>query len=255
MTRYRWVVAGIIALLGTAIGAGLGPEQGAAVVPLSQTVVSIQGTHFQINGRLTSPGKPAEGQLLNTRMAQAIFDDDNPATVGDWAYPDTHQWDPQRNTNEFLAMLPAYAQHGIRMITVGLQGGCPAHTPPALTCPGGDHPWTVSAFNADGSLKPAWMTRLDQVIRAADLNGIVVMVQFFYHGQESQVADQVTGVNNITDWLLRGDFGNVLVETTNECNTGFSTYLDCSNEANVVKQVQDRSGGALKVAVSFSGGG
>jgi hypothetical protein len=255
MKRHRSIVALVAVLLSASLAIAVQPRAGSAIVPASQTAVSVQGTHFLINGRLTSQGKAAEGQLLNTRMAQAIFDDDNPATATDWAYPDTHQWNPQRNTNEFLATLPAYAQHGIRMITVGLQGGCPAHTPPALTCPGGDHPWIVSAFNADGSLKPAWMTRLDQVIRAADHNGIVVMVQFFYHGQESKVSDQFTAVNNITDWLVSGGYRNVLVETANECNTGFSSYLDCSNEANVVKQVQDRSGGKLQVSVSFSGGG
>ncbi|MEO6795571.1 MAG: Ig-like domain repeat protein [Candidatus Dormibacter sp.] len=253
-TTRRPITALIAALILVSIATAIRPGD-ALATPATQTTVSIQGTHFLINGQLTSPGKPAEGQLLNTRMAQAIFDDENPATVGAWAYPDTHSWDPQRNTNEFVAMLPAYAQHGIRMITVGLQGGCPAHTPPTLTCPGGDHPWIVSAFNADGSLKPAWMTRLDQVIRAADLNGIVVMVQFFYHGQESKVVDQFTGVNNITDWLVNGGYRNVLVETANECNAGFSTYLDCGNEANVVKQVQTRSGGTLKVSVSFTGGG
>ena len=255
MRRYRRIAAGIVATLSAVMVSGLWQDAGTATASGSQTVVGIQGTNFLINGRLTSPGMPAQGQLLNTRMAQAIFDDDNPATQANWAYPDTHAWDAPRNTNELVAMLPTYAQHGIRMITVGLQGGCPAHTPPALICPGGDHPWIVTAFNADGSLKPAWMTRLDQVIRAADRYGIVVMVQFFYHGQQAKVTDQFAAVNNITDWLVNGGYGNVLVETTNECNTGFSTYLDCANEANVVKQVQDRSGGALKVAVSFSGGG
>ena len=218
------------------------------------TVVAIQGTRFLVNGELTSPGKPAEGLLLNTRMAQAIFDDENPSTVAEWAYPDAGRWDPQRNTNEFVAMLPAYAQHGIRMITVGLQGGCPSTDPP---CPGGDHPWIVSAFNADGSLKSAWMSRLNQVITAADHNGIVVMVQLFYHGQNQRVVDQAAAVDNITDWLLRGGYTNVLVETANECDAGFSDYLDggnCANEVNVVKRVQDRSGGKLKVTVSWKGG-
>jgi len=215
------------------------------------TVVAIEGTHFLINGALTSPGKPAEGLLINTRMAQAIFDDENAATRDEWNYPDTHRWDPQRNTNEFVAMLPTYAQHGIRMITVGLQGGCPSTDPP---CPGGDHPWIVSAFNADGSLKSAWMNRLNQVITAADQNGIVVMVQFFYHGQNQRVLDQTAAVDNITDWLVKGRFPNVLVETANECDAGFSDYLDggnCANEVSVIKQVQDRSGGTLKVSVSL----
>src|SRR5207245_5548921 len=81
------------------------------------TVVAIQGTRFLVNGELTSPGKPAEGLLLNTRMAQAIFDDENSDTVAEWAYPDARKWDPQRNTNEFVALLPTYAQHGIRLLT------------------------------------------------------------------------------------------------------------------------------------------
>ena len=187
-------------------------------------------------------------------MAQAIFDDENAATRDEWNYPDTHRWDPQRNTNEFVAMLPTYAQYGIRMITVGLQGGCPSTDPP---CPGGDHPWIVSAFNADGSLKSAWMNRLNQVITAADQNGIVVMVQFFYHGQNQRVLDQPAAVDNITDWLVKGRFTNVLVETANECDAGFSDYLDggnCANEVSLIKQVQDRSGGTLKVSVSWKGG-
>src|SRR2546421_8412190 len=218
------------------------------------TVVAIQGTRFLVNGELTSPGKPAEGLLLNTRMAQAIFDDENSDTVAEWAYPDARKWDPQRNTNEFVALLPSYAQHGIRLITVGLQGGCPSTNPP---CPGGDHPWIVSAFNADGSLKSAWMNRLNQVITAADHNGIVVMVQFFYHGQNQRVLDQPAAVGNIIDWLVTGGYTNVLVETANECDAGFSDYLDggnCANEVNVIKQVHARSGGKLKVSVSWKGG-
>src|SRR2546428_6673566 len=226
----------------------------AAPAGTGHTTVAIQGTQFLVNGELTSPGKPAQGMLLNTRMAQGIFDDENIATAVEWKYPDTHTWDPQRNTNELVAMLPTYAQHGIRMITVGLQGGCPSTDPP---CPGGDHLWNVSAFKADGSLKTAWMNRLNQVITAADHNGIVVMVQFFYHGQNQRVTDQSAAVNNITDWLVNGGYSNVLVETANECDAGFSDYLDggnCANEVKVVKQVQDRSGGKLKVTVSWKGG-
>ena len=84
MKRHRSIVALVAALLTASVAVGLQPGIGRAVVPASQTVVSMDGTRFLINGQLTSPGKPAEGQLLNTRMAQAIFDDDNPATVGDW---------------------------------------------------------------------------------------------------------------------------------------------------------------------------
>jgi len=261
---YRRLGVGALAVLllaacMTSLQPATQPTQ-AAPSGTGHTTVAIQGTRFLINGELTSPGKPAEGMLLNTRMAQAIFDDENPATAGEWKYPDTGVWDPQRNTNELVAMLPTYAQHGIRMITVGLQGGCPSTSPP---CPGGDHAWNVSAFKADGSLKTAWMTRLNQVITAADHNGIVVMVQFFYHGQNQRVNDpdtttaQTAAVNNITDWLVNGGYSNVLVETANECDAGYSNYLDggnCANEVNVIKQVQDRSGGKLKASVSWKGG-
>lgn len=256
-TRIKAAGAGALTvLLLASCMASLKPAtERAAAAPsgTGHTVVAIDGTHFLINGVLTSPGERAEGQLLNTRMAQAIFDDENPDTVGYWAYPDTKTWDPQRNTNEFIAMLPTYAQHGIRMVTVGVQGGCPAHGP--HSCPSGDHPWIATAFRSDGSLKSAWMNRLRQVIAAADHNGMVVMVQFFYHGQNQRVLDQSAAVNNITDWLLAGGYSNVLVETANECNVGFQPYSDCPNQANVIKQVQDRSGGRLKVSVSFSGGG
>ena len=261
-TTRRPIVALIAALVLLSIATAIRPAD-ALATPATQTTVSIEGTHFLINGEVTSPGKPAEGLLLNTRMAQAIFDDANPNTVGFWAYPDTHTWDAQRNTNEFVAMLPTYAQHGIRLVTVGLQGGCPSSIA-GHTCPGGDHEWIVSAFNADGSLKPAWMNRLKEVITAADHNGIVVMVQFFYHGQNQRVNNpdsaiaQKAAVNNITDWLVSGGYSNVLVETANECNAGYEAYTDCPNEAAVIKQVQDRSaatGHRLATAVSYTGGG
>ena len=235
----------------------------ATVSGIGHTAVSIQGTKFYINGTVTSPGKPAEGLLLNTRMAQAIFDDENPSTKGLWAYPDTKKWDPQRNTDEFVSQLPTYAAHGIRMVTVGLQGGCPSSysTDP---CGSGAHDWVVTAFNDDGSLKAAWMSRLQEVLTAADQNGIVVIVQFFYHGQNQRLNNpdtttaQKAAVNNITDWLVKGGYTNVLVETANECNAGYEPYTDCANEAAVVKQVQDRSatdGRRLATAVSYTGDG
>lgn len=239
------------------------PTSAAAVSGTGHTVVSIQGTKFYINGAITSPGKPAEGLLLNVRMAQAIFDDENSSTVNYWAYPDTHKWDPQRNTDEFVAMIPTYARYGVRMITVGLQGGCPSSSPNP-PCPGGDHDWIVTAFNADGSLKPAWMSRLNQVITAADHNGMVVLVQLFYHGQNQRLDSpdsataQKAAVDNITDWLVHGGYTNVMVETANECNAGYQPYTDCGNEAAVIKQVQDRSqadGHRLAAAVSYTGDG
>jgi len=67
----------------------------------TQTVVSIEGDRFLINGRLVNEGrvwngKPIEGLLFNSRMANAIIDDQNPATRGFWAYADG-EFSPERN--------------------------------------------------------------------------------------------------------------------------------------------------------------
>ena len=63
---------------------GLGMS--AVARPLRQTVVSIIGENFYINGQPTYAGRVwnghrVEGLLLNTRMVQATFDDLNPTTA------------------------------------------------------------------------------------------------------------------------------------------------------------------------------
>src|SRR3954447_2379610 len=90
----------------------------AAAAPLAakpklrrNTVVSIRRDQFLINGKVTYPkriweGKKIEGLLMNSRVVQGIFDDENPETVTKWAYPDTGKWDPDRNTAEFIAAMP-----------------------------------------------------------------------------------------------------------------------------------------------------
>ena len=121
-----------------------------------RTTLSIDRERFLINGRPTYEGRryrdwPIEGLLFNSRMVQAIFDDTNPATRDRWAYPDTGVWDPERNVGEFLAMLPEYRRHGLLAVTVNLQGGSPegysAHR---------HHLWENSAFDPDGTPRPAY---------------------------------------------------------------------------------------------------
>ena len=56
---------------------------------------------------------PGAAALLNSRMVQGIFDDRNPETVKNWAYPDTGKWDPERNTREFIAAMPDWRRHGL----------------------------------------------------------------------------------------------------------------------------------------------
>jgi hypothetical protein len=217
--------------------------------------VAIRGTKFTVNGQVTYAGRRARGLLLNSRMANAIFDDDNPDTVGQWAYPDTHVWDPQRNTSEFIAMLPTYAANGLTMVTVSLQGGLPD---PDLGDPSSVHPEIVSAFNADGSLKAAWMGRLDQVIRAADESGIIVDVSLFYRFQDQRIttdAGIVNAVNKITDFLVSGGYTNVLLEICNECSVSGIDHanLDKDEIWRLIRRAQLRSGGTLLTSSSFGG--
>ena len=93
-----------------------------------RTVVTIQGENFYINGEITLKGKKLgdsslEGLLPNSRMVQGIFDDLNPDTRPLWKYPDTGIWDPDRNTNEFIAAMPLWRKNGLLAFTLNLQVG------------------------------------------------------------------------------------------------------------------------------------
>ena len=127
----------LAALCGVATALGvLAPHVAARGGPAphgGRTAVSILGDSFHINGRPTYAGRrfrghDLEGLLLNSRMVQGIFDDQNPETAPRWAYPDTGQWDAERNTREFLAAMPEWRRHGLLAFTINLQGGSPRAT-------------------------------------------------------------------------------------------------------------------------------
>jgi N-acetylneuraminic acid mutarotase len=219
--------------------------------------VTIDGARFLIGGDVTSPGTPSEGLLLNSRMVHAIFDDENPDTAALWAYPDTGVWDPDRNTDEFVAALPAYAAMGLHAVTVGLQGGRPVPNDHPLA---DAQPWIVTAFNPDGSLKPAWMARLARVLAAADANGMAVILNLFYNAQEHHLTDENAvraAIDNTVDWLLANDHTNVLVEVGNE-TSGASKWvhpiLRTGKIGQLIARVQSRSAGSLAASTSFAGG-
>lgn len=119
-----------------------------------------------INGKLTYEGRqwqgnPIEGLLFNSRMVQGIFDDLNPETATLFAYPDTKKWDPDRNTNEFVAAMSQWQSNGLLAFTLNLQGGSPTRY-------GNAKPWTNSAFDESGQLRPAYMNRLQRILDEAD---------------------------------------------------------------------------------------
>jgi len=216
------------------------------------TSVSIAGTRFLVDGQVTYRGAPAEGLLLNSRMVQALYDDDNPLTAGLWAYPDTGRWQPERNTDEFIAALPAYAAHGLGAVTLSLQGGMPQ--PDA-----GFQPWEVSAFRSDGSLKPAWLARLDRALAACETHGIVAIVTLFYFGQDYRLQNEaaiLAATDAISDWLTARGSPNVLLEINNESSdSGYSHPILRPNRVHeLVARVRMRTGGKLPVSTSFAPG-
>jgi hypothetical protein len=186
-----------------------------------KTTIEIECGDFLINGRrtysgVTHEGRPIEGLLMNSRMVQAIFDDECAETRGQWAYPDTGRWDPQRNTDEFCSMLPVYRDHGLMGVTVGLQGGGSVYTSPVY------ENYINTAFRPDGSLKHPYLDRLLQVLKAADECGMIVIVNYFYWRQERFEGDAAIrrAVAEATGWLLETGFGNVLVDMRNEITEG-----------------------------------
>ena len=129
--------------------------------------IAIDGTRFLLDGKPTYEGveyqgSSVEGLLMNSRMIQAVFDDECEGTRSRWAYPDTGAWDPDRNTDEFCAQLPVYRAHGLLCVTAGLQGGGSVFTPEVYDR------YVNSAYHPDGTFKPAYFDRLLRVIRAAD---------------------------------------------------------------------------------------
>jgi len=224
-----------------------------------QTVVEIHGEDFWINGQPTYAGRTwarhrVEGLLLNARMVQATFDDLNPDTRGRWVYPDTGRWDAERNVREFMAMLPVYRRHGLLAVTVNCQGGSPEGY-------SREQPWENSAFAADGSFRPEYADRLRRVIDAAEAYGMVVIVGYFYQGQDERLRDEAAvlhAVDQATEFLLTGGWTNVLVEVNNECDTRYEhPILQPQRVHELIVRIKNHVGsdGKLLVSTSYRGGG
>ncbi len=220
------------------------------------TTVAIDGERFLIDGSpayagRTWRGMSVEGLLMNSRMVQGIFDDLNPETRPQWDYSDG-PWDAERNTDEFVAAMPAWREHGLLSFTVNLQGGNPRGY-------GNDQPWHNSAFEADGSLRPAYMARLARILDRADELGMAPIVGYFYFGQDQRLRDEaavVRGAENATDWLLEKGYRNVLVEIGNEVDNRAYTHdiIRPARCPELIRLVRERSGGRLLVGASMCGG-
>jgi hypothetical protein len=224
----------------------------------SRTEVSIVGDQFHINGRPTYEGRTwndwkIEGLLMNARLVQATFDDLNPETVARWAYPDTGRWDPDRNLREFLAAMPEWRRHGLLGMTVNFQGGSPEGY-------SRDQPWENNAFEPDGTLRPAFAARMAQVIEFADELGMVVILGYFYFGQDQRLTDEaavVRAVDQATAWVLAHGWRNVIVEVNNECDVGAYDHaiLKPARIHELIERVKaaSKDGRRLLTSTSFKG--
>ena len=225
---------------------------------MRQTSVSIVDDAFYINGQITYPGRfyeghRIEGLLINSRMVQGVFDDRNPETINRWVYPDTRKWDAERNTREFLEAMPEWRSYGLLAFTIDLQGGSPEGYSKA-------QPWHNSGIEADGSLNTAYVERLERIIDRADELGMVVILGYFYFGQDHHLADEeavIRATDNITHCILDQGYTNVLVEVNNECNIRYAhDILKPERVHELIERVKEtsRDGQRLLVGTSYGGG-
>ena len=219
-----------------------------------KTYVTIEGDMFFINGKPTYEDRywndyKIEGLLFNSRMVQGIFDDLNPSTRDNFRYPDTQQWDAERNTNEFVAAMPDWKSHGLLCFTLNLQGGSPLGY--------GNHGWINSTFDKNGNLRPDYMSRLEKILTKADELGMVVILGYFYFGQDEHLTDEqavIRAVDNITNWIMEKAYKNILIEINNECDILYNhSILQPERVSELMKRVKQLSNNQLLVSTSFSG--
>ena len=226
--------------------------------PKRQTAVTIKGEAFHINGQPTYKGrvwkeKQVEGLLFNSRMVQGIFDDWNRDTKKMWEYPDTKTWDPERNTREFIAAMPEWRKHGLLAFTINLQGGSPQGYSK-------DQPWENSAFGPTGQLRDPFMKRLEAILDKADELGMVVILGYFYFGQDQRLVNEEAvfrGTRNATHWVIERGYRNVLIEVNNECNVDRYDHdiLKPARVPELIKAVKEQGKEhGLLVGTSFGGG-
>ncbi len=211
------------------------PVSKAVVAPAGRkTRVSIDGTRWKINGRVTCPGTRAEGLLMNVRMVNAIFEDRR-----------RPEFDADANTAAFLAKLPDYVAHGVRAFTINLQGGMPGYEGAVN-----------SAFRPDGSLRRSYLRRARRVIEACDRLGVVVILGCYYQRQDQILRDEAAvraGVVNTVNWIQQQGFTNVVLEIANEFpHGGFDHKIlkTAKGEVELIRLAKKTSPGLL---VSTSG--
>jgi hypothetical protein len=202
------------------------------------TTVTLKDGRWLINGRLTNPGSATEGLLMNARMVNAIFEDR--------AKPD---FDPEANSDRFIARVADYAAHGVNAFTLCLQGGMPGYEGAVN-----------SAFEPDGGLRERYMKRAARVIRACDRQGMAVILGLYYQRQSGILKDEQAlraGVVNTMRWVRDNGFQNVVIEIANEYpHNGFAHALirDPKGQASLIQLAKVTAPGILVSASGYGDG-
>ncbi|WP_114749944.1 cellulase family glycosylhydrolase [Pleomorphovibrio marinus] len=185
--------------------------------PSFQTRVSIEDEKWHINGELVNPGSPAEGLLMNVRMVNAVFED-----RGEKWRDKVGKFDPEQNTEMFIAKLPEYVNQGVNAFVISLQGGMPGYEG-AIN----------SAYEPDGKLRDSYLDRVESVIKVNDKLGAVVILSCFYQRQRGHkyALDSkksiLNAVENTAQWIKEKGYTNVILEVANEFpHGGFKGWPD-----------------------------
>jgi len=205
-----------------------------------KTVISIDGMDFRINNRLTYENyRPdAHGRLMNVRMVNSVFDDENPETR-------PKGFDADVNTDRFISSMDQYRSKGILAFTINLQGGFPGY-----------EGVINSAFRPDASLKADYMRRVSRVIESADARSMVIILGLFYQRQDQILKDEDavrTATANAAAWVRDKGYTNVMIEIANEYpHSGFDHRIirDPDGEVELIRIIHST---APNLLVSTSG--
>ncbi len=231
------------------------------------TLVGIQGRHFTVNGLLTytpeqgygGAHEALRGKLLMMKSTNSIFDDADYPALGSrehpyengarWDYPDG-PWDPDRHTDEFLAMLPTYRRHGFNTVSTSLMSNVP--------CGSGEGPWKSCAWDADGRFRPDYAARLRRVLDATDREGLVLLIQTFMPNNTHVLPDRGDEAANdacikacarsTLELLLASGHRNVLLELVHEPSPRpqyLQTICTPRREHELLAYAREISGGAI----------
>jgi hypothetical protein len=185
-------------------------------------------------------------------MVQGIFDDLNPETVKNFGYPDTQKWDADRNTDEFVSAMEDWKKHGLLAFSLNLQGGSPLGY--------GNKEWINSAFDDKGELRSDYMRRLERILDKADELNMVVILGYFYFGQDQNLENEQAVINatdNITNWILNEGYKHILIEINNECNVRYDhEILQPKRVHELIRRVQNtkKDGYNMLASTSYGGG-